>query len=290
MNVFAEAIHSRKILVDGVYLHYLEDGQGEPIVFLHGNPTSSFLWRNVIPRLARCGRCIAPDYLGMGKSDKVISSYRLVEHIRYVEHFLDELGLHNITFVAHDWGVVIALHLGRSDPQRVRAIAMMEGHIHAFDKWEDLDPGARSLFKDLRDPNRGRELILDQNIMIETVLPSGIVRTLLDTEMAAYRAPFGDSSSRMPMWRWVNEIPIAGEPSDVDAIVKANQAFLMSSPVPKLLLHADPGAVIGAPEVDWCRQHARNLKIVNVGRGIHFLPEDQPERIGKAIAEWFATL
>lgn len=190
----------------------------------------------------------------------------------------------------HDWGVVIGLDYLRRSPERVRAFAFMEGHIHPIDEWQDLDPGARAMFQQLRDPALGRQLIIDENMFIESVLPSGMQRALSEREMSAYRAPFLEAASREPIWRWVQEIPIAGEPADVAEIVQANQRTLQHNPLPKLLFYAQPGAVIGAAEVAWCKEHLSNLTSINLGDGSHFLPEDHPEAFAEALRTWLHAL
>ena len=283
-------ITSHTITVKDSTLHYLSAGSGDPIVFLHGNPTSSYLWRNVIPHVAAHGHCLAVDLIGMGQSGKPPLAYRLVNHIAYIDAFIDALGLTGMVFVGHDWGVAIALHYLRRFPERVRAVAFMEGHIHPIAGWDDFDAGGRAMFGALRTEGVGRRMAIDENFFIETVLPSGIQRTLTNAEMAAYRAPYLAPQSREPLWRWPNEIPIAGRPADVHAIIRDNQATLVAAPLPKLLLHATPGAVIGPAEIAWCRQHLSNLTAIDLGPGSHFLPEDHPAAIGKAIGEWIEKI
>lgn len=281
---------SRTVAVNDSTLHYLEAGAGMPIVFLHGNPTSSFLWRNVIPHVAPRGRCLAVDLIGMGGSGKPPIAYRLVDHIAYIDTFIDALNLDRITFVLHDWGIAIGLHYLSRFPERVRALALMEGHIHPIARWDDFDEGGRSTFRALRTEDVGRRMVIDENFFVEMVLQSDVRRTLTAAEMGAYRAPYREPRSREPLWRWANEIPIEGQPADVAAIVRDNQATLAASPIPKLLFHARPGATIGAAEVIWCRENVGNLTVIDLGPGSHFLPEDYPDAIGTGIAGWLATL
>ncbi|MDZ7932074.1 MAG: haloalkane dehalogenase [Rhodococcus sp. (in: high G+C Gram-positive bacteria)] len=271
-------------------LHYVESGDGPEVLFLHGNPTSSYLWRNVIDIVAPAGyRCIAVDLVGMGRSGASSSGYRLVDHIAHVGEFIDELGLSDVTLVGHDWGAVIALALARSDPGRVRGVAVMEGHIHPIDNWDDMDDGARELFSALRTVGVGERMVFEDNVMIEAVLPSGILRSLSPDEMDAYRRPFTDPASRTPMLQWAREIPIAGEPSDVVSIVTSNQQVFVDATMPTLLMHGTPGAVVGRTEVEWCRNHGRAMTIVDVGRGTHFLPEDQPAATADALLGWLGA-
>ncbi len=269
------------------WLHYVEVGQGDPVLFLHGNPTSSYLWRNVVDQVAATGRrCLALDLIGMGRSGKPNLDYRLTDHIAYVDAFVETLALTDLTLVGHDWGAVIALDHQRRFPARVKGVCFLEGHIHPIASWDEFDEGGRRLFTDLRTPGVAERLIVEQNLFIEKVLPSGILRPLTKQEFDAYRAPFEDPASRSPMLRWPQEIPIAGEPADVADLIQANQAVITDPDSANLLLYAEPGAVIGKDEVDWCRTNGRNLTMASVGLGIHFLPEDQPARIAAALTNW----
>jgi haloalkane dehalogenase len=275
----------------GSRLHYVEAGQGDPVLFLHGNPTSSYLWRNVIGQVAATGRhCLALDLIGMGKSGKPELDCRLTDHIAYVDAFVERLALSDLTLVGHDWGAVIALDHQRRFPDRVKGVCFLEGHIHPIASWDDLDEGGRQLFTQLRTPGVAERLILEENLFIEKVLPAGIVRTLTEQELDTYRSPYEDPASRSPMLRWPQEIPIAGEPADVVELVQANQAVITDPDAANLLLYGEPGAVIGADEVEWCRANGRNLTVASVGTGIHFLPEDQPDRIAVALTAWLNEL
>jgi haloalkane dehalogenase len=269
-------------------LHYRDIGTGSPIVFLHGNPTSSFLWRHILPAVSRQGRCLAVDLIGMGRSSKPSIAYRLQDHIRYVAGFLDALELTDITLVLHDWGVAIGLHLMTRWPNRFRGVAFMEGHLRPVERWADLGDG-EALFRTLRDPKEGRRLLIDENIFIEQVLPSGVQRRFSKTEMTAYRAPFRRPEEREPIWRWVQEIPIEGSPQDIHQIVGDNWATLRQSSVPKLLMYGTPGAIIGADHVAWCQAQLTHLTTIDVGPGLHFLQEDQPQRIADALSRWIAA-
>jgi haloalkane dehalogenase len=278
-------VESRFVEVRGEPMHYLEAGAGPPIVFLHGNPTSSYLWRGVLPRLAPRFRCIALDLIGMGKSSKPEIAYTLRDHASYVDGFIERLGLDRAIFVGHDWGVALScLHLARF-PERVRAVVLMEGRIRPVERWADLAQGESDFFRGLRSES-GRGKVLEENVFVEQILPSGIARTLHDAEMAVYRAPYPTPRDREPLWRWVREVPIEGEPVDATVLVTEGLQALATSQIPKLLLHAQPGAVIGLAEVAWCRAHLPRLTAVDLGPGIHFLPEDHPDAIGAAISTW----
>jgi len=266
-------------------IHYRDSGAGKPIVFLHGNPTSSYLWRNVIPRLEGDGRCLAPDLIGMGQSGKPAVDYRFVDHVRYLDAWFDAFALSDITLVLHDWGSALGFHWAARNPRRVAAIAFMEAIVKPL-TWPEWPEQARDVFRGFRTPGVGEKLIFEKNVFIENVLPGSILRKLTDAEMDAYRAPFVDPKSRTPMWRWPNEIPLEGEPKDVVDIVTAYGKWLGESDVPKLLLAFEPGAILGAELVEYCADHFRNLEVRSLGEGSHFVQEDQPEAIGDAIREW----
>lgn len=280
---------SRYIDVLGSRMHYIEEGSGAPILFLHGNPTSSYLWRNVIPHLSGLGRCIAVDLIGMGRSDKPPLEYRFVDHARYLDAFIAALDLRQITLVVHDWGSALGFHYAARNPNKVRAIAFMEAIMRPI-SWDEFPASARGMFQGFRTPGKGEELIFDRNAFVERVLPGSIMRQLSDEEMERYREPYRERESRRPTWRWPNEIPIDGQPADVTEIAAAYSQYLQTSPVPKLLLTATPGALIQESMVRWCREHLPNLTIVEIGPGSHFVQEDQPHRIGEAIAEWLRSL
>jgi haloalkane dehalogenase len=188
--------------------------------------------------------------------------------------------------VGHDWGAVLGLDLLRRRPDVVGRIAVCEGHLHPFASWADMGPGAGDLFSQLRTPGVGEQLVLEENFFIEQVLAAGMNRHLTTAEHDAYRAPFRTPQDRLPVLRWIQQIPVGGNPSDVDAVIRANQDTLLHSPVPRLLLYGEPGSVVGPAEVDWCRRQSASLEMVNVGPGTHFLPEDQPEAISLALAAW----
>jgi haloalkane dehalogenase len=284
---------SRDIAVDGTTMHYVQSGSGRPLVFLHGNPTSSFLWRDVLPALARSehpDRLIALDLIGMGASGKPDIDYRLVDHIRYVESFLDELDLSEVVFVAHDWGVAICLDYLRRHPDRVRAVAVMEGHLRPIADWDSFDPGGRPIFQALRTPGVGERMALEENFLIETLLPAGMHRRLTTAELDAYRHPYPDVASRRPLLRWAREIPIAGDPADVAQLLIQALDHLRTSPVPKLLIHGRPGAVIDTATVSWCRQTLPRLTVADAGEASHFLPEDRPTEVVQALSAWLRTI
>ncbi len=280
---------SKFVEVQGSKMHYVEEGAGDPVLFLHGNPTSSYLWRNVIPHVSPLARCIALDLIGMGKSDKPDLEYRFVDHSKYVEGFIEALGLRNIAFVIHDWGSALGFHYARRNEENVKGLAFMEAIVRPL-TWDEFPEQARQMFQGFRTPEVGENMLINQNMFVEQLLPMSILRKLTDEEMNRYREPYVDPPSRKPVWRWPNEIPIDGEPADVVEVAQAYSEWFGESDVPKLLLYAQPGALIRGPLLEWCRNNMRNLKTVDIGAGSHFVQEDQPHEIGEAIAEWYKGL
>ncbi len=281
---------SHYIEVHGSKLHYVDEGSGDPILFLHGNPTSSYLWRNIIPHVTPVGRAIALDLIGMGKSDKPDIEYRFFDHVKYVEGFIEEMGLENITFVIHDWGSALGFHYASRHEGNVKGLAFMEAIIAPVPSWEAFPEAARELFQSFRTPEVGWELIVNQNVFVEQLLPGAVVRALTEGEMNYYREPYPDPASRKPVWRWPNEIPIEGEPQDVMEAVGRYNAWLQQTELPKLLFHATPGTLIQEPMLEWLRANVKNLEMVDVGQGIHFIQEDNPHLIGSELARWYGSL
>lgn len=267
-------------------MHYEEAGTGNPIVLLHGNPTSSYLWRSVLPELSVHGRCLALDLIGFGRSGKPDITYRFLDHTRYLDAWLNLLELDDVTFIGHDWGGALAFDWAARHPSQVRGIAFMETIVKTS-AWEEVQPPeARDIFKAFRS-EKGEEMILDQNLFVELLLPAGVQRELSEEEMAVYREPFLERESRRPMLAFPRDIPMEGEPPDVVARVEAYGDWLAASTdVPKLLLIFEPGAIITEPVVSWCRQHIAALEIEKIGPGVHYVQEDHGAAIGKAIAAW----
>ncbi len=271
---------------------YVDMGEGDPIVFLHGNPTSSYLWRNIMPHLATSGRCVAPDLIGMGESDKLPDSgperYRFVEHRRYLDAFLETMGFsRSVTLVIHDWGSALGFDWARRNPDAVRGIAYMEAIVRPL-MWDEWNPDARAVFEGFRSP-AGEEMILEKNIFVERVLPGSVLRKMSDAEMAVYRKPFaGPGEGRRPTLTWPREIPIDGKPREVVEIVQEYANWMAENDLPKLFVNADPGAILIGAQRAFCRGW-KNQQEVTVS-GVHFIQEDSPDQIGSAIAEWYQTL
>ena len=273
----------------GSRMAYREAGDpAAPVaLFLHGNPTSSFIWRNIIPHVAPVAHCIAPDLIGFGQSDKPDIAYRFADHVRYLDAFIAAAGITSAYLVAQDWGTALAFHLAARRPEFVRGLAFME-FIRPIPTWEEFIRGtpAREIFRKFRTPGEGETLILEGNIFVERILPGSIKRKLTDEEMAIYRAPFPTPQSRRPTWRFPNELPIAGEPADVYATIESAHAALAASTYPKLLFAGDPGALVSPALAREFASKLRHCSLVELGAGIHFLQEDHPETIGRSVATW----
>jgi haloalkane dehalogenase len=282
----------RRVL--GREMAYVEVGRGDPIVLLHGNPTSSYLWRNVLPHLEPLGRCIAPDLIGMGDSDKLPDSgpgsYRFVEHRRYLDALLEGLDVRErVTLVIHDWGSALGFDWANRHRDAVKGIAFMEAIVRpqGWDHWDKLN--MRPALKALRS-QAGEAMVLQDNFFIEKILPGAILRKLSAEEMAEYRRPFAEpGEARRPTLTWPREIPIEGDPADVTAIAAAYADWLAKSGVPKLFLKAEPGLLVaGGPNLDFVRRLPAQTEVTV--SGLHFLQEDSPQEIGRAIAVWMETL
>jgi haloalkane dehalogenase len=289
-NISPADPHPRKhVNVDGVEMTYVDTGTGDPIVFLHGNPTSSYLWRNVIPHLSGFGRCLAPDLVGMGDSGRTPDgSYRFLDHARYLDGWFDALGLkRNVTLVVHDWGSALGFHWAYSNQSSVKGIAYMEAIVRPVTLAE-FPEAARKVFLGMRSP-AGDEMVLKNNVFIERILPGSILRKLTDAEMTVYRKPYlEEGESRRPMLTWPRQIPIDGEPANVTAIVNAYAEWLRQSPLPKLFVNAKPGAILIGPQREFCRQWPDQQEVTVTGS--HFIQEDSPHEIGAAIAAWYRSL
>ena len=272
---------------------YREAGSRDAPValFLHGNPTSSYIWRNIMPLVAPVAHCIAPDLVGFGQSGKPDIAYRVEDHERYLDAFIANMGIGSAYLVAQDWGTALAFRLAERRPDFVRGLAFME-FVLPFPTWEAFVRGskAREIFRKFRTPGEGEKLILEDNVFVERVLPGGMRRKLTDEEMAVYRAPFPTPESRRPTWRFPNEIPIAGEPADVTAMMERAHAALAASTYPKLLFAAEPGALVPPAFAEELAGKLTDCRFVKLGDGIHFLQEDHPETIGRSVAAFIAEV
>ena len=277
---------------DGLHMATVDHGKGDPIVFLHGNPTSSYLWRNVIPHVEDLGRCIAPDLIGFGDSDKLPNSgpnsYRFVENRTYLDRLLAELGVdRNVVLVVHDWGSGLGFDWARRHPDAVAGIAYLEANV-APRSWRQLPEAAQEFFRRLRSPE-GEQMALEDNVFLQQGLPGGVIRELTDAELAEYRRPFLEpGEGRRPTLTWPREIPFDGEPADVHEIVAAYAEWLAASPVPKLLVDVTEGDTLTGELLDFARTFSNQTEVRIEGR--HFAQEDSPEALGQALKTWIENL
>ena len=285
--------HAKKeIIVKGKTMSYVEMGEGDPIIFQHGNPTSSYLWRNVMPHLQDQGRCIAIDLIGMGDSDKLdnpdASSYTFVQHRDYLDGALEALGVEcDVTLVIHDWGSALGFDWANRHRDAVKGVAYMEGIVRPV-SWQEWPEAARGVFQGFRS-SAGEEMVLDKNTFVERVLPGSVLRDLSEEEMAVYRRPFQNSGEdRRPTLTWPRQIPIDGTPTDVVEIVQAYADWFAEADLPKLFINAEPGAILIGAQRKFCRSWPNQTEVTVSGN--HFLQEDSPHEIGQAIAAWRKTI
>jgi len=283
---YLKDLNSSFVEINGHLIHYIDQGSGDPILFLHGNPTYSFIWRNIIPPLSKHARCIAPDMIGMGNSDKPRINYNFDEHYNYISSFIKELQLSKITLVLHDWGSAIGFLYAMNNQKEIKAIAFMESIIKPWN-WKNLKWNHRLGFGLLRTPIFGEFMVYGLNAFITLFLPQLIYRRLQKAEMQAYKAPFKKIRNRKPMLQWPREIPINGKPQKTSAIVHKYNNFLQNTDIPKLLFYGSPGAIIRKEDVNWCKKNLKNMESYYLGKGFHFLQEDYPELIAEKLREWY---
>lgn len=277
------------VTIEGARIAYVERGEGHPIIFLHGNPSSSYLWRNVIPYVEGRGRVIALDLAGMGRSEPARNGYRFADHARRLESFIKQLQLRDVVFVAHDWGAALAFNYAQRHPRNVAGIAFMEGVLPpAFPQssFEAMGPEMGGMFRAFKDPVQGRQMVIEQNVFIEGILPQFVNRTLGEAAMAEYRRPYVDAERREPLLAWPREVPIGGQPEDLVQAMTRIEAYMASSGTPTLLVYAEPGVLVPPMAVGWYTSRMRNLETAFVGQGLHFIQEDQPAAIGRAVSDW----
>ena len=271
-------------------MHYIDVGEGDPILFIHGNASWSYLWRNIIPFVIPQGRAIAVDLIGMGKSDKPDIDYSFADHSRYLEAFIAALDLQNITLVVHDWGSALGFHYARRHEDNVKGIAFMEALIPPFFPVANIaQMGSQlaAIFGAVRNSPEGKKLVYERNIFVEELLPHAVLRDLSAAELAAYRCPYLEKSSRKPTLAWANQIPIAGQPPETEAVINAYGKWLTQTKIPKLHFYVSPGGSLNPPEVaQWTAEHFPNIETHYLGKGLHYMQEDYPEEIGRAIADW----
>jgi len=284
----ADFSERRRLAVLDSEMAYVEQGEGKPIVFLHGNPTSSYLWRNILPHLAPLGRCLAPDLIGMGQSGgNPRGGYAFADHRRYLDAWFEALAIRDAVLVVHDWGSALGFHWAHRHPDQASGLAYMEALVKPVG-WADWPENARKVFQALRCA-AGEEMVLQKNVFVERILPASVLRKLTDEEMPIYRRRFAEpGESRRPTLTWPRQIPIEGEPKDVVELVEAYGRWLCTSPLPKLFVNADPGSILVGPQREFCRAWANQREITV--KGSHFLQEDSPHEIGEALARFVAEV
>jgi haloalkane dehalogenase len=290
MTVVGDVVLSQVKVLDST-MAYREAGDREAPValFLHGNPTSSYIWRNIIPLVAPLAHCIAPDLIGFGQSGKPDIEYRFFDHVRYLDAFLEQIEISSAYVVAHDWGSGLAFHLAAHRPEFIRGLAFME-FIRPMPTWKDFHPDQIETFQKFRTPGVGEKMILNDNMFVERVLPAAMVHRLTEDAMAVYRAPFPSPASRRPTWRFPNELPIAGEPADVYSTLEQAHGALAQSSYPKLLFVGNPGALISPAFAASFAKGLKNCNVVQLSSGFHYLQEDHPDVIGANVKEWLIEL
>jgi len=286
-NLSSKSLPKKYIEVLGKKMAYCEIGEGDPIIFQHGNPTSSYLWRNVMPHLENKGRCIAIDLIGMGDSEKLDdegeNTYSYHVHKKYFDRCLEELEINqNVTLVIHDWGSALGFHWAQENKEKVKGICYMEGIVTPL-TWDDWNQDGRGIFQGFRS-DAGEEMILKKNLFIEAVLPASIIRNLNDEEMNEYRRPFQEAIARRPTLDWPRHIPINDEPPEMVKIVSSYEKWMSENDLPKLFINAEPGTILVGRQREICRKWKNQIEITV--KGAHFIQEDSPNEIGRAINEW----
>lgn len=272
--------------IDGVKIHYYDEGAGDPILFLHGVPTSAYVWRNIIPALTPFGRCIAPDLIGMGKSDKPNIAYRVFDHIDYIDKLIEKLNLKNITLVMHGWGSVIGFDYARRHENNIKSLVFYESHLQPVTHASQLSLPVQQLASLLNRPGASYRAVVNQNYLIDRLLQTTVMRKLTDEEMAHYREPYSTPDSRKPLWQYVNDLPLGNGPEDVVQLIQAYSDWLQETPIPKLMLYAIPGFITTIESLQWARDHFKNLKLVELNYALHMAQESIPEIFSAELVKW----
>lgn len=285
-----DTIQSLNIDVYGARMHYIETGQGDPIVFLHGMPTSSYLWRNIIPGCSKNGRCIALDLIGMGKSSKPHISYTIDDHIKYVSGFIKELGLNNITLVMHGWGSVIGFEYARQNPTKIKGLAFYESHIKTSFSEADVSLPVAEYISMLKYEDNIYRKVVEDNFIVNNFLNTGMVNNLSDAEVAEYTSPFKTTADRMVLLQYVNELPFGKKANRVSDIIDIYSKYLQDTKVPKLLLYAIPGFSTTVNTISWARDNLPNITVSDLGDGMHFTQESNPKMFVKKLNSWLENI
>lgn len=276
---------SQYVDVYGAKMHYVEQGAGDPILFLHGIPTSAYLWRNIIPHLSKLGRCIAPDLIGMGKSDKPDIDYTVFDHIKYVEKFIETLGLKRVTLVMHGWGSVIGLHYAMQHEKNCKALIFYEAFLRPFNG-DDISLPFQEQLLSLQEQENVYDLIMNSSFFVDKVLPQGMLHRLSDEEMKHYREPFLTAGSGKPLQQYLKELPHGDQKSKIDKLIAEYSKKLTKSSLPKLLLFSVPGFLTTIATLMWAKEHLTNLEMIEIGEELHFAQETNPALMGETMSAW----
>lgn len=271
-------------------MHYYDSGEGDPILFLHGMPTAAYMWRHVIKQLSSQARCIAPDLIGMGQSDKPDIKYRVFDHIAYIDAFIEALQLKNITLVVHDWGSVIGLDYARRHESNLKALVFYESHLRPVKQWNQLSLPVQQLASLLKRPEASYRAVVKQNYFIEKLLPGASIDALPEDDLAYYRASFPTPDSRKVLWQYLQDLPLGDGPDDVVALIQAYSDWLRKTPLSKLLLYAVPGFIMVMDTVQWAKNSLKNLSLVNLDNALHLAQVSMPAQFSKVISTWYRTL
>lgn len=286
-SMAAHASISKQAMVLGVPMHYMEQGEGEPILFLHGIPTSSYLWRHVTPYLADEGRCIALDLIGMGSSAKPDIDYTVFDHIRYVEAFIDALQLRNITLVLHAWGSVIGFDIAMRRPDLFKGLAFVESQVRPMSEISMIPLPMQELMNLAGPGESAKKIVLESTLFIDKILPAGTLHSLSEEDMAQYREPFLKPGTRKPLWQFVLDLPKGGEKTPVVDLIARYSNALQQSPLPKLMMYAVPGYNTSIDTVQWVKDHFPNVTIADIEEGFHYPQEYHPEKMGEVLKDWY---
>lgn len=281
---------SQFVTVNGAKMHYLDVGEGNPIVFLHGIPTYSYVWRHILPQLSDSGRCIAPDLIGMGQSEKPDIDYRIFDHIDYIETFIDTLGLKNVILVMHGWGSVVGFEYARRHEDNVRGLAFYEAHIRPVTEWNMLSLPVQQFASLLSRPGASYRAVVKQNYLIDKLLPKAMITPLSPEDIAAYQAPYPTAASRKPLWQYIQDLPLGKGPDDVVALIATYSDWLQKTVLPKLMIYAIPGFVTTVETVSWAKARLSHLSLVGLDDALHFAQESVPEVFADALRHWITEL
>lgn len=281
---------SKYMEIEGSKLHYIDEGEGDPMLFIHGIPTSSYMWRNIIPDVSKSARCIAVDLIGMGKSDKPDIEYSIFDHIKYIEDFITTLDLKNVTLVLHGWGSLVGFHYAMNHQDNVKAIIFYESHVRPSIKWDMLSLPVQQIASLFSDEETSYREVVQNNFFINTVLPTGVLRDLSNDELKHYEEPFDTQQSRKPLLQYIRELPTGTGPNDVVDLINDYSSKLKDSEIPKLMFFAVPGFITTIDTVQWAQDNIKNLEVRDLGEALHFIQETNPQLFSEELLDWYHNL